>query len=401
MDSRKYFLDWLRVFAFVGLIVFHVGCLYASWDYNIKSPRLVPAIDWVLLALTPWRMALLFVISGVASRYLLAKLGTGGFALDRLRRLLPVILIGSLVVIPPQTYIMLVNKGLLDVGYFHFWIYSYLAADQTLVAPLHRTMPTYDHLWFIVYLLFYTLVFAGVLATRRIGFSAPRASTALPRIPLWVLLTAPALWLIGANFLIERLWPVTFYVLNDWGSHLKWAGMFAVGAAYATRDDFWEWLRRHRSGLLRAAACLLILQSLCRVLWLARQTDSAMSALWWNIATSLYAWTMMGALCGYALQHLNRGSALLSHLNEAILPIYVLHQPILLIGAFYIFPLKLPLLLEALLLLSVTGLGALAVYEIVIRPLPIMRVLFGLKVKFRSSDPVNAQDHHLRATDPD
>src|SRR5471030_3340793 len=109
MGSRKYFLDWLRVCAFVVLIVFHVGCLYATWDYNIKSPRLVPMIDWALLALTPWRMALLFVISGVASRHLLAKLGAGGFARDRLRRLLPVILFGALVVIPPQTYIMLVN----------------------------------------------------------------------------------------------------------------------------------------------------------------------------------------------------------------------------------------------------------------------------------------------------
>lgn len=400
MGSRKYFLDWLRVFAFAGLIVFHVGCLYASWDYNIKSPRLVPGVDWALLALTPWRMALLFVISGVASRYLLSKLGTGGFALDRLRRLLPVILIGSLVVIPPQTYIMLVNKGLLDVGYFHFWIFSYLAADQTLVAPLHRTMPTYDHLWFIVYLLFYTLVFAGlVAAARRVLPSAPRAPTAPPRVPLGVLLTAPALWLIGVNFLIERRLPVTFNVVDDWGSHLKWGGMFLAGISYASRADLWEWVRRHRSGLLGSAACLLILQSLCRVLWLARQTDPVMSALGWSITTSLYAWTMMGALCGYALQHLNKGSSLLSHLNEAILPIYVLHQPILLIGAFYLFPLKLPLSLQALLLLSITAVGALAIYELVIRPFPLIRVLFGLKS--RSSDPENARVHHLRAADPD
>jgi glucans biosynthesis protein C len=386
MGSRKYFLDWLRVCAFVGLIVFHVGCLYASWDYNIKSPRLVPAVDWVLLALTPWRMALLFVISGVASRYLLAKLGTGGFVLDRLRRLLPVILIGSLVVIPPQTYIMLVNKGLLHAGYFHFWIFSYLAADQTLVAPLQRTMPTYDHLWFIVYLLFYTLMFAGVVAAaRRVLASDQRTSPSWPRVPLWVLLTAPALWLIGVNFLIERRLPVTFNVANDWGSHLKWAGMFAAGVSFATRDDFWEWMRRHRTWLLRSAALFLVLQSLCRAFWLARETDTLAGAVWWSITTSLYAWTMMGALCGYALQNLNKRSALLSHLNEAILPIYVLHQPILLIGAFYIFPLKMPLSLEASLLVSIAGLGALAVYELVIRPFPIMRVLFGLKVKSREA----------------
>jgi glucans biosynthesis protein C len=377
MGSRKFFLDWLRVLAFAGLIVFHVGCLYASWDYNIKSPRPVPAVEWALLALAPWRMALLFVISGVASRYLLAKLGAGGFALDRLRRLLPVILVGSLVVIPPQTYIMLLAKGLLHGGYFHFWIFSYLAADQTLVAPLHRTMPTYDHLWFIVYLLLYTLIFAAVAAAAdRLSRSAPR-----PRAPLWALLTAPALWLIGVNFLIERLLPVTFYVVNDLGSHLKWGGMFVAGIAYATRDEVWEWARRHRARLLAAAACFLILQCICRGFWLAQHTDSAASALCWSVTSSLYAWTMIGALCGYGLQHLNNGSRVLSHFNEAILPIYVLHQPVLFIGAFYVFPLELPLPLEALLLTVITGFGSLAIYEIAIRPFPTARILFGLKAK--------------------
>ena len=392
MGSRKYFLDWLRVIAFVGLIVFHVGCLYASWEYTIKSPRPLPGVDWGLLALAPWRMVLLFLISGVASRYLLTKLGTARFALDRLRRLFPVILIGSFVVIPPQTYIMLVDKGLVHGGYVQFWIFSYLAADQTLVVPLHRTMPTYDHLWFIVYLLLYTLLFAAAVAATRALSGASRRTSTKPtaRLPLWALLCAPALWLIGVNFLIERNLPVTFNVADDWGSHLKWAGMFVAGTACATRDDVWEWARRNRATLLGTAACFLILQSLCRVFWLARQADSAMNSLLWCITSSLYAWTMVGALCGYALQHLNKESARLSHFNEAILPIYVLHQPILLISAYYLFPWKLPVILEAILLVVITALGALAIYELFIRPFSLMRVLFGLKVKAREAIPALA-----------
>jgi glucan biosynthesis protein C len=390
MGSRRYFLDWLRVFAFAGLIVFHVGCLYASWDFNIKSPRLFPKVEWALLALSPWRMVLLFVISGIASTYLLTKLGAGRFALDRVRRLLPVILFGSLVVIPPQTYIMLVDKGLMHTGYFRFWLFSYLAADQALVAPLHRTVPTYDHLWFIVYLLLYTLLFAAVAAGVRRAFpplsvspapATPPKSNSSRRVPLWVLLTVPALWLIFANFLIERVFPVTFNVANDLGSHLKWAGMFAAGIACASRNDVWAWVHRCRRALIGSAAIVLALQCLCRAVWLSRQTHTATDALCWSIATSLYAWTMIGALCGYALQHLNKGSSLLSHLNQAILPVYVLHQPILLIAAFYIFPLKLPSIFEAFLLVGITGIGAISIYELLIRPFPGMRVLFGLKAR--------------------
>ena len=380
MGSRKYFLDWLRVLAFGCLIVFHVGCLYASWDYNIKSPRPVHQIDAALLALTPWRMALLFVISGVASRHLLAKLGAWRFCLDRVRRLVPVILVGMFVVIPPQTYIMLIDKGLLNGGYFHFWIFSYLAADQTLVAPLHRTMPTYDHLWFIVYLLLYTLIFAATAGLLRVlGKSTSGRPPALPRPPLWLLLTAPALWLTAGNYIVERILPVTFYVANDWGSHFKWAGLFAAGILCAMREDFWAWVHRRRGALLAVAAVFLGLQSLSHALWLIGATGPAISALAWSVSSSFYAWAMIGALCGYAQQHLNKRSALLSHLNEAVLPIYVLHQPLLLISAYLVFPLKLPLLLEAASLVGITGLGAFAIYEATIRPFRIMRFLFGLK----------------------
>src|SRR5690242_15920161 len=102
MGERKYFLDWLRVGAFFLLILFHVGMLYVTWGYNLKSPRIFPDLEYAMNLVSPWRLALLFFISGVASRFLLSKLGARGFAKDRVRRLLPVILLGMLVINPPQ-----------------------------------------------------------------------------------------------------------------------------------------------------------------------------------------------------------------------------------------------------------------------------------------------------------
>jgi glucan biosynthesis protein C len=71
METRKYFLDWLRVGAFALLIVFHIGMLYVSWPYNLKSPRLYPAIEPLMIAIGAWRLALVFLISGVGSHYLI------------------------------------------------------------------------------------------------------------------------------------------------------------------------------------------------------------------------------------------------------------------------------------------------------------------------------------------
>lgn len=360
MGPRKYFLDWLRVAAFGFLILFHVGMLYVTWNYNLKSPRLVPALEIWMNALSAWRLALLFFVSGVASHFLIAKLGPGRFAQDRVRRLLPVILLGMFVVIPPQTYVELVSKGVTHMGYLTFWWTQYLPANQTLVAPLHKTMPTWDHLWFIVYLFVYTLLFALFVALTGLTRSRPR------RMPIALLLGAPAIGLAAANLLIFYRYPVTDALVNDWGGHLKFFGMFVLGVTCAGHDAFWDWLRRHRFALAAVALVLLAVQS--------RVNDP-----YWSAVSGIYAWAAICALCGFAAAYLNQPSALLSHLNEAVLPIYVLHQPILLIAAYFVFPLQLPLPFEALLLAAITALGCFAIYEAAIRPFGVMRFLFGLK----------------------
>ena len=141
--KRKYYLDWLRVLAFALLIPFHVGMLYASWFYPLKSPRLAPPVEWLLMLSTPWRLALVFLIAGVASRHLIVKLGAGGFARDRVRRLLPVILFGMLVVNAPQTWIVAKAHGLTDAGLGQFWL-AYLHNGQQVMKPPGMVMPRWD-----------------------------------------------------------------------------------------------------------------------------------------------------------------------------------------------------------------------------------------------------------------
>jgi glucans biosynthesis protein C len=364
MGERKYFLDWLRVSAFGFLILFHVGMLYVSWPYNLKSPRFVPEIEPLMNALGAFRLPLLFFISGVASRFLIARLGAGAFARDRLRRLLPVILFGMFVVIPPQTYIELVAKGVWHGDYLTFWFTQYLPAKQALVRPLHKTMPTWDHLWFIVYLLFYTLGFALVFAAFR---RAPAKKTQ-HRIPVAVLLLAPAAWLAAANLVIRYRYPMTDALVNDWGAHLKWIGMFTLGGYCAGYDPLWETLRRYRLAFLATALAFLIVLSL-------------VNDPWWSVVSGFYAWPTICALAGYAAAYVNRPSATLSHLNEAVLPIYVLHQPILLFAAYWLFPKALPLPVEALAISLFTAAGCFLIYETLIRPFALFRFLFGLKLQ--------------------
>ena len=35
-DTRRVDLDWIRIGAFVLLILYHVGMFYVTWDFHVK-----------------------------------------------------------------------------------------------------------------------------------------------------------------------------------------------------------------------------------------------------------------------------------------------------------------------------------------------------------------------------
>ena len=146
--GRKHFLDWLRAAAFGALILFHAGMPYVTWDYGIKSERIYPQLETVMIAVGAWRMALLFFIAGVASRFLLDKLGPGSYAVARIRRLLVVVLMAMLLIIPVQVYVEFLRKGWIEPGYIDFWLHSYLSGasfpnrdSADLGSPVVRGVP--------------------------------------------------------------------------------------------------------------------------------------------------------------------------------------------------------------------------------------------------------------------
>ncbi len=368
--ARKYFLDWLRVIAFGLLTLFHVGLLYASWGYVYKSPRIVPEVEWILILFSPWRLALLFFISGVASRFLLAKLSPGPFARDRVRRLIPVILLGMFVINPTQNYIELLTEGQIEPGYLRFWLSSYLAMEPY---P-GRIFPTWDHLWFLVYLFVYVLGLALLSRLWRSGFSASRPTNG---ISLPLLVVVPALWLGVTNFLVSEVRPATFALIDDWAVHLRSAGMFATGVACAFRDGFWDWVRNRRRTLCASACTLLAVTLVLRGIHVP--SGEALQAF----ANGLYAWAAILTLSGFSAEHLRRNSTALTYLTVAVLPIYVLHQPVMILAAFLLFPLEIPVAIEGALLVATTAFGSLLLYEVGVRRFDSMRFLFGLKPRGR------------------
>ena len=65
--ERRYDLDWVRIGAFMLLIFYHVGMYYVTWDWHVKSPHASSTIEPLMMLTSPWRLSLLFLVSGVAT----------------------------------------------------------------------------------------------------------------------------------------------------------------------------------------------------------------------------------------------------------------------------------------------------------------------------------------------
>jgi surface polysaccharide O-acyltransferase-like enzyme len=377
--DRLFFLDWVRILAFFVLIAYHVGMYYVSWDWHVKSPHAGSGPEPFMLLSAPWRLTLLFFVAGVASRFLLEKTGSLPFLGRRSVRLLLPLAFGMLVIVPPQPYFEVVEKLGYASGYGDF-MRLYLRGYDGFCREDCLTLPTWNHLWFVAYLWVYTLVLgcAGALAgTARIaafGHAVARVLTG------WRLLVLPALFLALMHQLLSERFPSTHALIDDWHNHATYLPAFLLGALVARSDGLWQAVEGQR----RRALGLALAGWVGIVVWFALdhgKHSAQQMALMLPLIRLVYgfcAWSAIVAACGFARRYLNADGPARRYLTDAVFPVYIAHQTLIVVLAHGFKPLDLAPGLEAPLLMAVTAAGSFVLYEAV-RRVALLRPLFGLR----------------------
>ncbi|MBO9688103.1 MAG: acyltransferase family protein [Mitsuaria chitosanitabida] len=394
--SRLTELDWLRVIAFGLLILYHSGMFYVSWDWHVKSPRLIPALEGWMLWLNPWRMSLLFVISGAATALMLGRppardgteapnapvgAGLGRLLATRSRRLLLPLVFGMAVVVPPQSYLEVVEKlhyagSYLDFLKLYFQAYhGFCRGDDCL------TLPTWNHLWFLPYLWAYTaVVLLACLASRRWMTHPGWGQVVRGGRLLWV---PWLLFAIARQHLLDRF-PTTHDLTHDWYQHAVYGAMFVLGVVlFGSREDrhgAWEAARRWRWVALVGFIVVQLLSQGLTAGWQAAHGEHFSD--WFLMAMrALNAgkqWLPIVAALGWGRQLLaDRDSVLLRWLTVAVFPFYIVHQTATVIAGHLLAPLQLPLAVEATALVAITAAACLIGAELATR-LPLLRPWMGL-----------------------
>ena len=362
--ARRPDLDALRVGAFLLLILYHLGMFYVPWGWHVKSSHIVPELELWMGLLNPWRLTLLFVISGAATRFMSSKATSGGLAGQRSLRLLVPLVFGMLVVVAPQSWAEVVEKNGYTGGFLEFWP-RYLAFD----ASFGIILPTYNHLWFVAYLWIYTM---AALAMRPLWPAMDQAFERLVRGP--GLLVTPAL-LFGLYLATAgRAWGETHMFWADGYAHLQYGTAFVLGLLMARSEAAWAFLERRRLVILAGVGAILAVG-----LWLRADEDlPGWPGFAFAFLREAYAWGVICALFGYARRYIRSGSPLLTWLTEAVFPFYIVHQTAIVVAGHLLKPLGLPALAEAAIILAVTAASCLAAYGLA-RAVPVLRLPFGLK----------------------
>lgn len=395
--ARLYFLDWVRIIAFFILIFYHVGMYYVSWDWHVKSVAASNGPEPFMLASGPWRLSLLFLVSGVASSFMLARGKVLRVLRQRTVRLLVPLVFGMLVVVPPQSYLEVVEKVAYAGSYGDFMKLYVSGYGGFCKNNSCLIMPTWNHLWFVAYLWVYTLGLAALVALlgERFDMLAQRVGRLLTG---WRIVLLPAAVLATARVLLASRFPETHALKGDWFNHANYFTVFLLGALLARVPAFWPRLDALRWPCLGIAAAgwtvLVVWWALPDGAVPADTVDALRAVMRANIA--LFAWCAICAACGFAHRHLQHDNAARRYLTNAVFPVYIAHQTLIVVLAHSMKPLKLAPGTEAMLLIVMTATASFGLFELV-RRVPLLRPLFGLAGK--PKQPAAAQVPTL-ATEP-
>ncbi len=380
-SPRRYDIDALRIFAFTLLILYHVSMLYAlGEDWHVKSAYQTDALHIPRLLVNQWRMSLLFVISGLAVSFVWQRYSAGRFALRRTRQLLVPLIFGMAFVVAPQCYYQALSNGVIEPGFLRF-MGQYLTFQDfpgEAWAGEEQIVWTWNHLWYLPYLLFYTLALIplaklldGPLAPFKRWFRSLRGVwiVAVPLVPL----------MLYGNFIFPRFPYISNALLDDWYAHAMYFTFFLIGYLIGRDEGFWAELARLRKVTLAAAVTVFVLFLLRNeyqpdeVPFLVDQISLAI--------TYANRWLWIVTVFGWGHYLLNRPMKWLPYATEAIFSWYILHQTLTVVLGYELGQRQLGPILEPLLVIVGTFGGCYLIHEFIIRRSRTLRPLFGLKMQ--------------------
>ena len=381
--DRRYDLDWLRVIVFGLLILYHIGMFYSTWGYHVKSVHASETVEPLMKLINPWRLTLLFFISGIAIRFAIDKQPLIKFTLKRSTILLIPIIFCIHTIIAPQSWLELLENGEITASFWAFY-------PEYLIGSIDKysvIIPTWNHLWYVVYLFVYTLIlipFARPLASFMNGYGKKISISCLDnRLGIFVVMLIPVIPFIIFHYILKPIYPSTHALVDDWANHQLYFSIFIFGFLISKDKSFWQAIDK---ALIPALIMVFIISTIASIVWYLESHNYRSYTLditeHYSEKTrkTAYAWFSIVALLAISQRWLYKPSKALSYMTEAVFPWYILHQTLIVMIGYWLTRQGLSIYSESLALMLFTFLGCFLINEYFIRRWKWIRPLFGLKL---------------------
>lgn len=388
--SRQAYLDWLRIMAIIGVLVFHSAMAFvAEWEWHIKNKETSDLLMEFNFWLSRFRMPLLFFISGTVCYFMLRKKTGWSFVGLRFRRLFIPLIVGMLVVVPPQVYMERLTQGFTgNFADFYPTIFT--------TGPYPAGNLSWHHLWFILYLFIYdvtfTPLFVWLLSDKGKGFLQKLNWLAEGK---WIyLITIPSV-IVYTSLTLK--FPGTNDLIHDWCNFFYWMLFLLAGFLCIAHPLFMGSIERNRRFSLAFAFLSFIAINYLRwndlepwdhiIGWKSDWRTYAFLALF-----PITAWGWLFTAIGYGKKYLNKTHKVLDHVNQAVYPFYILHQTVIIIIVYYVVQVQESIISKYLFTVILAFIISMILLHVFIRPFTITRFLFGMKPKAKKLPVKNDAD---------
>jgi len=347
--SRRHDIDWLRVIAIAILIIYHATVSFQPWALEIAFIQSKQSLEWLWIPMelvNIWRIPLLFFVSGMGVCFAMKRRDWRTLYLDRLRRIFLPLVFGSLVIVP-----------------LHFVVFQ-----EYMQLPIDY-WPSLGHLWFLGNIMVYV-----ILCLPLFYFFQKSSDNVFIELLKRLLKSPLGLAIIAIPFIVEALVisPEHFsmYAGTLHGFFIGLAAFFFGYCFVSIGNTFFKLVNKHKLWLLLIALLLYFIRLF---------VFGLVAAPVWLISIESMLW--LYAVFGYAYGYLNQPSALLSYLSPAVYPIYIVHMFFQYLSVSYILKLDMPAVFQLVAIIVFTLLLSWLSYELIIKRVKYLRLLFGLNYK--------------------
>ena len=371
-SNRLHQLDWLRVIAVGVLMLFHIGMVYVpDWGFHFKHEASSDQLKNLLLIISPWRIGLLWFISGVALRFMWNKRRDWQLILTRSIQLLFPLLIGILLVIPPQLYIEMTQAGKMPLDFGPFLFALYVDPQHYFDDYQSGIWPHFDvnHLWFLRSLWQFSvmILLASPLLTSKWGLKVTHFLSRHLKVQFGIsILSVALIETLLAGEQIREVYGLYFLLLG-----------FLLGS----HTPFWQQLKVSWAPIsLFALTALVLLQGAFEFIWQSDTLQNNTTAVAIGLLIYALAKTLpVFAVVAIASRFLSEKSAIINQLNPWVFPIYIFHQTIIIVVAYCLTRYQLPMILEGIMVTILTFILS-GVAIVLLKQFTLLQAMFGVRL---------------------